>query len=637
MFETLELQKLAIKQLVEMMPDSVGSFEGSDYSLPVKTTFLANENIDMNALKHSLLSKQDGDVKDLIEPILLAAELYEATRQDRANYFISDEALQGHVFMGSKWTAGWVLVLGGNAEDELTIKLKDYGFIVFTDCPNIADTVFIGSRVTSPIYFLQMMVRYGLIWGRIAPGDDHEMGHYLERDMPGFIIIQKDLEPLKYLVALGLMKLGAPAVVPPTFPFPYGNRVVAESIDEIMKRGTSFSNLRKRFYKDEIITLPEYCNMAFAAEKLKNTIRIGGVENSFFCLRTSKTATRKTEVIGDWNKKVKGQIGVIIEISQEDLSEDMAYVVELAALKSINYIQGIKAYETDYIFRFEVTEGAEFDVQKIFGAIYYGIRLQYPKLENIDIKIIFEQSIVNEMVADIKKYKKDRRNFVNNMTEENTEVFGACTECRPFSLVHTCIILPDRLPMCASRTYLSVKAGALFGSGDIPYKRRSEEELPLRHLFNKGKLIDIKKGEYEGCNDIYTKMTEGKLNRVQLHSLRDYPLTSCGCFQNLAFWIEGVSGIGIMSRGSRAVTPDGQTWAMLANKAGGKQNPGIVGVSLNYIKSAKFLSGDGGKGNVVWMNQELHDKLAALFTKGQKIATEKEAKSMIELKKYISK
>lgn len=41
--------------------------------------------------------------------------------------------------MGSKWTAGWVLVLGGNAEDELTIKLKEHGFIVFTDCPNIED------------------------------------------------------------------------------------------------------------------------------------------------------------------------------------------------------------------------------------------------------------------------------------------------------------------------------------------------------------------------------------------------------------------------------------------------------------------------------------------------------------------
>ncbi len=104
-------------------------------------------------------------------------------------------------------------------------------------------------------------------------------------------------------------------------------------------------------------------------------------------------------------------------------------------------------------------------------------------------------------------------------------------------------------------------------------------------------------------------MTHGKLQRVYLHSLREFPHTSCGCFQALAFWIESVQGIGIISRNSTAVTPDGQTWEKLANRAGGKQSPGITGVSLEYIRSKSFLRGDGGLSNVVWVDSVLYAKI----------------------------
>ena len=143
--------------------------------------------------------------------------------------------------------------------------------MVFTDRPGIDGTTYVGNRDTSPIYFLQLMVRYGLIWGRISPGDDHQMGHFLEEDMPGFLAITEDLPPLKYLIALGLMKLGAPAVVPPSFPFPYGNRVVAETPEEIVEKGSRFPNLRQRYFRSEVVQLPPFCNPAWVSE----TVRTG--------------------------------------------------------------------------------------------------------------------------------------------------------------------------------------------------------------------------------------------------------------------------------------------------------------------------------------------------------------------------
>ena len=112
----------------------------------------------------------------------MAAEAVESNQADKAQFFITDRTTRDLVFTGSKWKAGWVLVLGGDDQPALIAKLKQQDFMVFTDQPHIADTIYIGQRPTSPIYFLQLMVRYGLIWGKIAPGDAHEMGHFLEKD-----------------------------------------------------------------------------------------------------------------------------------------------------------------------------------------------------------------------------------------------------------------------------------------------------------------------------------------------------------------------------------------------------------------------------------------------------------------------
>jgi acetyl-CoA decarbonylase/synthase complex subunit beta len=132
-------------------------------------------------------------------------------------------------------------------------------------------------------------------------------------------------------------------------------------------------------------------------------------------------------------------------------------------------------------------------------------------------------------------------------------------------------------------------------------------------------------------------LSNGRIDRVFLHSLRGFPHTSCGCFQNLAFWLKEVNGIGIMSRGSKSVTPDGRTWDILANHAGGKQADGITGVSTKYVLSKDFLRGDGGLANVVWVDSELYGKLSVSFVDGQRVATEKDVATMAELTEFLGR
>jgi acetyl-CoA decarbonylase/synthase complex subunit beta len=634
------MKNKSVEKIISLLPDNVGSFENTEYPLPVKTTILGEGPISIDNVRRMLEEKKDGDVKYLCEPILLAAELAEASMPDKHEYFLTDQQVRDMVFMGSKWLAGWVLVLGGDKRLELIKKLQKQDFMVFTDKPGIEDTTFIGDRETSPVYFLQLMVRYGLIWGRIAPGDDHRMGHFLEKDMPGFIVIGDDLPPLKYHIVLGLMKLGAPAVVPSSFPFPYGNRVVADSDVDILERGNRFSNLRQRYYKDEVISLPSYCNHAYAQEQFTATLNYGGTGSSFFCVRPAAETATASRLSGD-RLRITGKpgksIGVLIEVAEKHFSDDIAATVEKTAIHAVNFISGLNAFSKKGIFSCHLREDSEFDPEKIAWAIYWEIRLQYPRIERISVEIIFDEDVLKNMSPAIKEYRKKRKQFINSRTEENTEEFCVCTECRPFSLVHTCILTPDRVPMCAARSYASVKASAYFGSSKIPHQRPSEEDIDLRRVFKKGKVLDPDRGEYEGTNRMYKEMTRGILNRVFLHSVREFPLTSCGCFQTLAFWIESAEGIGIMQRSSQAVTPDGRTWDTLANLAGGKQTPGIMGVSIGYIRSQNFLKGDGGIKNLVWIDSELYDKIANILPEGQKIATEKDVSSLKELKAFVGR
>jgi acetyl-CoA decarbonylase/synthase complex subunit beta len=623
----------AIEAILAALPPTVGSFAGSQYPLPVAQTFWGNEPIDLEAIRRSLLERTNDDPQTILTPLLIAAEQIEAVSPDKAEYFLDDQKVQSIVFTGSKWRAGWALVLGNKGNTTVVRLLAERDFMVFTDQPGIEGAVFIGGRDTSPIYFLQLMVRYGLVWGRIAPGKDHEMGHFLERDMPGFLAVTEDLPPVKYLVTLGLMKLGAPAVVPPTFPFPYGTRVVARTPSEIVERGSRFPNLRQRYYRGEVVELPSFCNPAWASEQFEAETVLGGDSYSFFCVRPAKKASAQLTLI-DRNR---AGIGILVEIADAGFSDDIAQFVEGYALKALSFIKGVRARQSDELFALEFAHGAMPSDGQIAEALIKGIRVRFPGLQSIGVTLIYDEETRKHEAAVVRAYKEERRRRIDAMTEANTEEFCVCIECRTFSLVHTCIATPEREPMCASRTYASIKAAARFDSADVPWKRPSEKDIPLRSIIRKGAVLDAERGEYQGSNEAIAAMTSGQISRVFLHSLRDHPHTSCGCFQTLAFWIPEVEGIGIMLRNSKATEPGGKTWSMLANSAGGKQTPGVSGVSLQYIRSPTFLRGDGGLANVVWVDSALYEKISGLLASSQKVATEKDVSDVPSLRQFLGR
>ena len=74
-----------------------------------------------------------------------------------------------------------------------------------------------------------------------------------------------------------------------------------------------------------------------------------------------------------------------------------------------------------------------------------------------------------------------------------------------------------------------------------------------------------------------------------------------------------------MHRGFEGVAPDGSTWNLLANRAGGKQQPGITGVSPAYLRSPRFLQGDGGWGAVKSITRKLQQDLQEFVPEMERI------------------
>jgi acetyl-CoA decarbonylase/synthase complex subunit beta len=162
----------------------------------------------------------------------------------------------------------------------------------------------------------------------------------------------------------------------------------------------------------------------------------------------------------------------------------------------------------------------------------------------------------------------------------------------------------------------------------------------------KGECINAFKGEWSGANKAVKEKTMGEITRVQLYTaqhkpeLELYPHTSCGCFEAIAFYIPEVDGMGIVDRGFKERTVNGLPFSTMADStAGGRQVDGFHGISIEYMRSPKFLQVDGGWNRIVWMPSSVKERVKDFIPKDvvNKIATEKDVSTIDELKSFLEK
>lgn len=616
-----------IERILEVLPDAYAVFAGSEYPMPVSQAMLG-EMPDVARLRQWLVEAAEGDLKDVCEPVAVAAEVIESKTAGRGEYFIDDDRVRKYVFRGAKWRAGWVLLAGSGITNSLVQRLKSADYMVFSAHHTEMRDQALPPRETGAIYFLQLMVRYAMIWAQIPPGEDHEMGHFLEQDMPGAMVVFGEIGPVEGLVLLALMKMGCPAVVDAAFPYDIGPRAVVQNDDEVLEALGGFPNMRVRLFRGEVFSLPEGIDPANRYQKVQPARSLRGL----FQLRPD-VCESGVEVVGDSSDDA---IAVIVEVADAKLDLPISAHLEAEAVHFGSYLPGVKTHrDHDGTYLVELAEGVILDRRLLGDVIYAGLRRACPRIGSVHVRVAGGQAALERERIAAQEFEAERAMAILAESEETVDEFHLCIDCQPFSHSHVCVITPDRPPMCG-RSRNEIKTAALWGADYRPWTRRAVGGVDLQRVVELRDVINRTAGEWASLNAAVQELTGGRVERVQIHTVGKWPHTSCGCFGALAFRIPEMDGIGVMHRGYVGSAPGGLTWSILANRAGGKQAAGVTGITLNYLKSPRAFAGEGGLLAVKWATKKAFDIMEPYLPRGVRVATEEEAVTLSELKAFLT-
>jgi acetyl-CoA decarbonylase/synthase, CODH/ACS complex subunit beta len=342
------------------------------------------------------------------------------------------------------------------------------------------------------------------------------------------------------------------------------------------------------------------------------------------------------EIIGpDFPQMEEGKaypLGILVEIAGKNVEPDLEGVVERRIHEYGNYIEGFMHLNQRYDIWIRLSKKAYkkgLNSLRFIGLVMHELfKNELPIIEKVQITFITDPLEIKPLYTEALKTYEARDARARGLMDDDVDTFYGCALCQSFAPTHVCVITPQRYANCGAISWFDGRAAA----GIDP-------KGPI-YAIEKGECIDTEKGEYTGVNESAKKRSMGEVHRVYLYSAFGYPHTSCGCFEGIAFYIPEVDGFGIVLRGFRDLTVNGLAFSTMADStAGGRQIDGFHGISLEYMRSRKFLHADGGYDRVVWMPQETRERLQEFIPAEvcPAIATELDVKNLGELKTFLEK
>lgn len=574
---------------------------------------------------------------------LWLAELVASESANRSNVFISDSAFRQMCAGLNEGTNGWALIVGqGTVETlrNLVAKLISKRFRIFTAGATTGDepsdqVTPLGSSDLSIVYFAQLLVRYALIYGRARAGNPHGLSHFIEDHAPSVIFVVGELSSIETLLNQGLLSFGVPALVFQRKTSLVGAVKICTSVEEMVQEAWRLPNIRARSVEVQGPTLPVQYSPRYAREELSEdtvAFQIGGTPHSFFVVKPSiQVHNDEIRIPPGWKTAII--FGLTIELGYSEVDLAMTYWIETVFRRVINYAQGVKFSahgnsEAKLRLSKEVVQKG-FTLEHLGRVIIKGLRNEFPLIGPIKISFSLDTE-AEKLYPSVQAFLRDRVEQIRETTDETTLFFYGCTRCRSFSLAHACTVTPERPSQCGSRPWYRLKAQAILAPASVYHPSQ---------IIDKGRVLNELKGEYEGVNTSTATRTDGRVTKVFLHSIFNFPHTACSCFQNIAFYMPEVDGIGLMHRGYSGSAPNGATWNHLANLVAGRQyREGAASFSVNYLKSPKFFQGDGGWGRIIWMTEYLQNAAGQAIPDQLKesIATEDTAVTIVELKRFLA-
>ena len=608
--ETRAILVRGLARLVEMTAGlEFPTMSASRYALPLSLA-IYGEVAAPEEVRARVIERMEDDPVSVLEDATVLFELYETNQPQAESYLLDDDTFLGQTF-ATKRSNGWAAILGDGDRDEIESAINARWRFKF-----IA-----GREQRAGIYpFLNLMARYGFVYGQIPFGDGHALGHFIEEFAPGVLLCQGRLDDLELTLSLAAMKLGIPAVVPLDYPFSLGRQVRVERLDELVESLVLFPNLHRLLDLPNVPRLPDYVEAEYAKQRFQVASTWGDTDESFYILQKGPVEASGVHVIGE----PEGPVGVVLTAEAEPLDAFDRTYIEVRAARVLSMVRGVTAKLHGGRLILDLASETDLTPERIGDALIAAIRHEFPRINKVSAQVIFDRQRLGEQAQRVRTEQLARRQEIESATEQSLAEFLTCVGCSPFAPDHVCILTPERPPQC-NRSFAQIKTGALYSHDDMSniHHRVLHSGINSFGICDKGEVIDPVVGEWAGVNEAASRLTDGRTRRIQLHSLDVAPHTGCSCFRLIMFKTsEPRPGIGIMHRGYKGQAPDGRTWSDLHYALTGKQTPGMAGGSPGYLTSPRFLAAHEGWQSVVWVSPQIATFMGALLPSDVQIGPE---------------
>jgi len=388
--------------------------------------------------------------------------------------------------------------------------------------------------------------------------------------------------------------------------------------------------------------LPVSVGVTFEGERIRKAdmqVELGGpkVDKKFELVLSRKlneVEDGKIQIIGpdlkDLEEGESHPFGILIEVAGKEIEQDLEGVIERHIHEYTNFVEGTMHLNQRYDIWIRIGKKSfqkGFNSFKILGQVYQRLyKSELPIIEKIQVTFYTDTSKMDEIYNTAMTTYNARDERTRGLKDDDVDVFYGCTLCQSFSPTHMCVITAQRYANCGAISWFDGRAAA-----------RVDPKGPL-FAIEKGETIDAEKGIYAGVNQAYKEKTLGAVTDVALYSAFENPHTSCGCFEAIAFIIPEVDGLGIVHRDYKGAAVNGLPFSTMADStAGGRQIPGFHGLSIEYLRSPKFLTVDGSWDRIVWLPKAIKDRVYDFMPENIRdiIPTENDVANIDELKTYL--
>jgi acetyl-CoA synthase len=513
----------------------------------------------------------------------------------------------------------------------------------------------LGPDTEHTLYALDWSIRASMIFGGNKPGDYKAHLKYTKDRVFAFALVLGELDDVKWSTGAGAINFGYPAiadtdipVIHPTGVCTYEHVEKEFDYDKIVQRAFEVRGLKVTVEKPPI---PVSYGPAFEGERIRKEdmfIEFGGQRTVAFEWARTKEMDEiedgKVTIVGtDVEKRFKEggrmPLGIVLDVAGRKMQKDFEGIIERKFHHNMNEAQGLWHMGQRDIVWMRISNQAFKDGVTLehIGIIQATMTKNRFKsiVDKVQVTLYVDEKDVLEIQEEAKAVYRERDKRVAGLTDESVDTFYSCLLCQSFAPSHVCVISPERLGLCGAYNWLDTKAAFEIDptGGNQPIK--------------KGDILDEKFGRFTGVDNYLKQASGGAVETLNMYTIMDNPMTSCGCFECIIAIVPEANGVMLVQRGHTGMTPAGMKFSTLAGTVGGgTQNPGFMGIGVNFITSKKFLNADGGLKRVVWMTKNLKERLGEDFRKRceeegvpdflDKIADETIAEDSEKLMEYLA-